>query len=261
MSAKWSVSSCVDFIIDDNVSIISLVPTQLVDIIADSITCPECLRVVVVGGGRLDPEVSKRAVQLGWPIKESYGMSETGSQIATGELAGSGFLEMIDGWQVRLNGAGTLDVKGDCLFKGYLVGSDGNFEFIDPKVDGWFSTSDRVELIEVDGKTGIKFLGRSDQQVKILGELVDVSALESRLQEILQHEIYLIPVADNRRGMNLYPVVDNRALIEKIRDIHWSGPHRLEEPVVVSDFPRNEMGKLQRVKLAEAVESIVFSAD
>jgi len=264
-TAKWSASCCVDFLTKNKVSIISLVPTQLVDIMAEGLPCPDCVRVVVVGGGRLAPDLHSRASQLGWPVKESYGMTETGSQIATGELAGefteNPYLNLIAGWQVRLSEEGILEVKGDCLFKGYLVGSPGEFEFTDPKMDGWFTTSDLADLLEVDGKMGIKFLGRNDQQVKILGELVDVSSLERSLSEILQYEIYLIFLSDERRGVKLFPVVDEVSLIDSIRDLGWSGLHRLEDPVVVPNFPRNAMGKLQRSKLAEVVESIVFSAD
>jgi O-succinylbenzoic acid--CoA ligase len=259
--AKWSARCCVDFLTENKVSILSLVPTQLVDIVDEGLPCPDCVRVVVLGGGRLASEVQSRAVQLGWPVQESYGMTETGSQIATGEFTERAYLNLIDGWQVRLSEEGALEVKGDCLFKGYLVGGPEEFEFIDPKVDGWFATSDLADLLEIDGRMGMKFLGRGDQQVKILGELVDVSSLENRLTEILQHEVYLIPLSDGRRGMKLFPVVGQASMIDSIRNLGWSGLHRLEEPLVVADFPRNTMGKLQRVKLAEAVESIVFSAD
>lgn len=259
--AGWSARCCVDFLTENKVSVLSLVPTQLVDMVAEGLPCPDCVRVAVVGGGRLDPEVRSRAVQLGWPVQESYGMTETGSQIATGEFRGSGYLNIIDGWQVRLSEQGGLEVKGDCLFKGYLVGGPGEYVFVDPKLDGWFMTSDLADLLEADGKMGVKFLGRGDEKVKILGELVDVSSLERILTEILQHEIYLISLPDDRRGMKLYPVINQASLIDSIRDLGWSGLHRLEEPVVVTDFPRNAMGKLQRVKLAEVVESIVFSAD
>jgi len=260
LTVGWSARCCVDFLTENKVSILSLVPTQLVDIVAQGLVCPDCVRVVVVGGGRLDSKLQSGAGKLGWPIKESYGMTETGSQIATGELTGSGFLNIINSWQARLSDEGVLELKSDCLFKGYLVGSLGDFEFIDPKVDGWFTTSDLADLIEIDGKMGMKFLRRIDQQVKILGELVDVSSLEKSLTEVLQYEVYLIPLSDERRGMKLFPVVDQASMIDPIRNLAWSGLHHLEEPVMVPNFPRNAMGKLQRVKLAEAVESIVFSA-
>ncbi len=261
MESKWSAICCVDFIIKNHVSVLSLVPTQLVDIVAQELCAPDSVRVIIVGGGRLDVKVRDKARQLGWPIFESYGMTETGSQIATGEIGPSSFLSMIDGWDVRLNQEGVLEVKGDCLFKGYLMKNSDDYVFTDPKVDGWFTTNDLAELSEIDGNLGLKFVGRSDQKVKILGELVDISSLEIDLTEILQQEVYIVPLADERRGMRLFPVVEDVSLVDQIRDLNWTGIHRLEEPVVIQHLPRNEMGKLQRLKLEELVESIVISAD
>ncbi|MGJ8656410.1 MAG: AMP-binding protein [Akkermansiaceae bacterium] len=261
MGGKWSVKSFVGFLEQNRVSVVSLVPTQVVDIVSGGFRCPECVRVVVVGGGSLDPGVRVRARELGWPVSGSYGMTETGSQIATGQFVEEGYLDLIDGWEVRLADEGVLEVKGECLLEGYLVGGSGGFEMVDPKVDGWFRTSDRVELLEKDEGVGIRFLGRSDQQVKILGELVNVSALEIRLKEVIGGEVYVVGLADERRGVRLFPVVVDGLLVDRIRDLGWGGLERLEGAVVVGEFPRNEMGKLSRSKLVEVVESIVFSAD
>ncbi len=262
-SDKWSAGSCVAFLNENKVSVLSLVPTQLVDIVNGVHTCPKSVRAVVIGGGRLDPDVRAEALKLGWSILESYGMTETGSQIATGSFGKTGHLDLIGGWQVRTDREGLLEVKGDCLLEGYLLeGADGDdrWQFVDPKVGGWFTTSDRVDVLELDGRTGIKFIGRSDQRVKILGELVDVTSLESRLSLLIRDEVYLVPLLDDRRGVKLYPVVDKMENSDLIRDLSWSGLEQLEESIVVSHFPRNEMGKLRRSKLTEVVESIVFSA-
>lgn len=260
-NGKWSASGYLEFLVKNEVSITSLVPTQVVDIVAAGLLCPDSVRVVVVGGGSLDSCVRDEASDLGWPLSESYGMTETGSQIANGGFIESGYLNLIDGWQVRLSVDGLLEVKGDCLLKGYLVGSVGEWKMVDPKVGGWFTTSDRVDLLERDGRVGLKFLGRSDQQVKILGELVDVSALERRLREEVKDEIYLVVLPDERRGVKLFPVVMNVSAVDCVRDLEWGGLHRLEDTVVVSEFPYNVMGKLSRSKLVEVVESVVFSSD
>ena len=262
---KWSACACVEFLTRENVSVLSLVPTQVVDIVGEELSCPECVRIAVVGGGQLGSDVRDRAVKLGWNIQESYGMTETGSQIATSIVSeaddDNGYLPLIDGWQVRLGSEGMLEVKGECLFEGYLNDRSKGRVFTDPKKDGWFTTSDHVDLLEKEGATKLKFLGRRDQQVKILGELVDVSALENRLSGQLKIEAYLISLPDERRGARLFPVVDHAENAGLITRLSWSGLERLEKPVIITEFPRNEMGKLQRTKLAEAVESIVFSAE
>lgn len=258
---KWSASSCVQFITENNVSVISFVPTQLVDLVNAGFHCPESVRIAVVGGGSIDDDTLSSALELGWPVMESYGMTETGSQIATSRISETNYLRLIDGWQVRVNEDELLEIKGDCLFKGYLEESDGSFEFYDPKVDGWFNTSDKVDLLKGEEVVGLRFLGRSDEKVKILGELVDISMLENRLIKTLGHDVFIVPLPDSRRGMKLYPVVDQANLINAIHNLGWSGLDHLEEAVVVAHYPRNEMGKLQRTKLVEIVESVVFSSD
>ncbi len=261
LDLPWSAKTCVDWISHHKVSILSIVPTQLVDIVATGQTAPISLRFLIVGGGRLDHSIKKKAVMLGWPVFECYGMTETGSQIATGGVRNDGHLQLIDGWNVRLNEAGLLEVKGDCLFKGYAFGNPSDFKWIDPKVDGWFTTSDLVDIVEAGGEIGLKFMGRRDQMIKILGELVDVSLLEQMLAEHIDHEVYIIPLEDERRGMKLYPVTDQAAMLDEIRDVAWRGLHRLEEPVLVRVYPKNEMGKLQRFKLREIVETLVISVN
>ena len=260
MMEKWSASRCIDFIKAHKVSVLSLVPTQLVDLITVGFSCPESMRVAVVGGGALDEEVLNEAINLGWPVQLSYGMTETGSQIATG--GNSDYMKLINGWQVQLSTEGVLEVRGDCLLEAYLEKNhSGDYRLVDPKIDGWFKTSDRVEICENNREIGIKFLGRNDQVVKVLGELVNVSILEERLSNFLKDEVYIITVNNVRRGVDLVPVIVNSSLIGAINNIKWTGLHRLEEAIVLDDFPKNEMGKLLRLKLREMVESIVFPSD
>ncbi len=264
-SGKWSASGCLGFIERGGVSVISMVPTQVVDLVDEGLISPACLRLVVVGGGGLPGDVRARALELGWPIRESYGMTETGSQIATCVLAadggGAGAMPVMGGWDLRLSDEGYLEVRGDCLFEGYLCEVDGGFEFVDPKVEGWYRTSDKVGLEVCGGVTWLSFIGRGDMMVKILGELVDLGVLEAELAVVVGGVVYVVPLADERRGVRLYPVVSDARMAGEVGGLCWGGLRRLEDAVVVDVFPVNEMGKLQRGKLMEVVESIVFSAE
>ncbi len=258
---KWSASPGLGFLKANKVSVVSLVPTQVVDLVRSGCVCPASIRVVIVGGGKLDDEVRLAALELGWPIYESYGMTETGSQIATGRLGDSGYIKIIDGWELRVSEAGILEIKGDCLLNGYLVKEGGPYVYKDPKRNGWFRTSDRMALTSKECGRGLKFLGRRDQMVKVLGELVDISSLEDRLKSVLGTEAFIITIEDERRGVRLVPVVDDMNLVELVSSLALSGVERLAEPIVVEVFPRNEMGKLERSKLRQLVESIVFPVE
>ena len=257
---KWSAFAGVDFLINHMVSVVSLVPTQLMDLIRESIQCPVSLRIVIIGGGRLDPMLREKAFQLGWPVYESYGMTETGSQIANGDFD-DGFLRLIDGWQVKVGNGGALMVKGECVMQGYITEENGVYSYSDPRENGWFQTCDRVEILDSEQGIGLKFIGRSDQQVKILGELVDVLMLENQLASYVNSDVYLIVINDGRRGAKLFPVTTERETAKMIDNADWRGLEKLEKALVINELPFNEMGKLQRSKLTEEVESIVFLAD
>ncbi len=69
------------------VTLTSLVPTQVHDLVQCALACPPSLRAVVVGGAELDPVLGERARELGWPVLQSYGMTEAASQVATASLA------------------------------------------------------------------------------------------------------------------------------------------------------------------------------
>ena len=110
---------------------------------------------VVVGGGTLEKAIGDRAWALGWPLLQSYGLSEGSSQVATAALSslkGDEYrnteIPVLDHWEVRLSAEGLLEIKGEALFSGYLREEGEDLVFEDPKEEGWFRTSDRMRLEE-----------------------------------------------------------------------------------------------------------------
>lgn len=244
---KWSAEAFTAFLAKQGSSYVSLVPTQVSDLVRTGCRAPMTLRAVIVGGGAIDPALVQQAASLGWLILPSYGMTEAASQIATGGSE-PGWLRVIDGWQVRTTDEGILEWKGAAAFTAYVEASDAGFSLRDPKVDGWFRTEDRVELR--DGQ--LKVLGRSDLQIKILGELVDVVEIEHRLASLCGVGVVVLPVADERRGFRLQPVFE-----KSVPDIcfheRFTGVDRLEDAVAVPAFPRSELGKIMRAELMKLV--------
>ena len=149
--------------------------------------------------------------------------------------------------------SGLLEVKGAGLMRGYLEESGDGYSFQFPFHDGWFTTSDYVS---VEGRK-IEFQRRGGRKVKVLGELVDLDALEMKISEALETDVYLVAVDDERRGAALVPVLArDRFVRESFDALDLRGIYRLESPVLLDAIPRNPMGKLDRVKL---VESVVIS--
>lgn len=111
--------------------------------------------------------------------------------------------------------------------------------------EGWFSSSDLVQLR--GGQVTVN--GRADRKVKILGELVDVEAMESEIKDCLSYEnVCLLALPDSRRGTRLVLVIEedfNRDpdLLKKVNR-GKAGIFRIDEIRAVAQLPRTAMGKI-----------------
>lgn len=238
---RWDAVVFGEWCAAKGVTVSSLVPTQVNDLIAAKVKAPSAIRTVVVGGGALSRELEKGAAQLGWPVVPSYGMTETSAQVATGKG-----LPLIDGWEAKTMEDGRLALRGGGLLRGYVI--DG--EFFDPKEEGWFVTGDLASV--VDGK--IRWQGRADRKVKVLGELIDLEVLEEFWKEQLGFEVVVIARPVERRVHELVLIIEGPsgkkdASIEKKVDrlnLELPGVERAAEVRWVDQMPRSGLGKIDR---------------
>lgn len=257
MDGRWEPARFMKRVERVGATLTSLVPTQVQDLVAEGLPAPKCLRAVVVGGGQLDRAAGQAARELGWPVLQSYGMTEAASQIATDRLDQldqpfrNAPLPVLPGWEVRCSGVGCLEIQGAPLCGGYLRLREGELQWDDIPSGGWFTTSDRVELSE----QGVTMLGRLDRQAKILGELVDVDALERQCCELAAAEVIVVVAPELRRGGRLVPVMGNGNRVESVRLLiqmmnkDLPGFSQLEELQVVAQIPRTPLGKVDRPQL------------
>ena len=260
-AGRWDPQRFAKQIDENGATCTSLVPTQVHDLVTEAVVAPGSLRAVVVGGGRLENEAGREARRLGWPVLQSYGMTEAGSQVATASLEcldedfSAESLPVLSGWEVALADGGCLRVRGDALFEGYVV-VNGEVPRLDKVAeDGWFSTSDLVTLS--DGR--LTWTGRADRTVKILGELVDVDGLERALFDFAGavNMAHLVDVPDARKGVRLVPIVEGKAEWAGIVDrfnARQAGYARLDPPVAVASIPRTALGKPDLLALRELAQ-------
>lgn len=165
---------------ESRATLLSLTPVHLSDLVRAGAEAPASLRGVFLGGGRIDPDLAEKARALGWPLWASYGMSESASQIATATRTDGAidWLPILPHWETALDGEGRLRIRGEALFSGYATKGPQGWDFDTARDgEGWFTSGDRVALR--DG--ALRFLGRSDDLVKISGELVSLSSLGARV--------------------------------------------------------------------------------
>ena len=247
LEGKWNPDLYHSITDSENVSLSSLVPAQLYDLVQRGLKAPQCLRALMIGGGRLSDSVYEQAIKLGWPVMETYGMTEASSQIATASQ-GSRDLKILPGWQVKLGEDERLLVKGAALLTGYVACFDDTCQLLDPKRDGWFASED-VVMLESEG---MLIRGRLDRCVKVLGELINLSEVEVKVkasvpEALPEQSIAVVAVEDSRKGHRLVLCGDKSLTLDSIcseYNRHCHPVERLDGVFSVAEIPRSPLGKV-----------------
>jgi O-succinylbenzoic acid--CoA ligase len=263
---KWSARAYHALACAEQVTLSSLVPTQLVDLVYGRLPAPPSLRAVLIGGGRLEKGVYQKALDLDWPVMETYGMTETSSQVATASLT-SRSLKVLPCWQTKITEEGRLMVQGEPALTGYVSCDGGVCRVLDPKEAGWFRTGDIVDL---QGDT-LVVKGRADRCVKIMGELVNLAEVESALircaqtgdvlrQNLVHQDIVVTAVPDRRNGYRLIACCDHEMGLDDLIDRYNATCHpvcRIDSGVLLVNIPRGTLGKVAHAQLARMVVQAV----
>jgi O-succinylbenzoic acid--CoA ligase len=242
------------------VSLMSLVPTQLFDVVVANLKAPSSLRAVFVGGGALSSELHLRARQLGWPIYASYGMTECASMVAVSERVDSLQMKPLPHVNVRESEDRLLEIQSSSLFGAECVVGDSNWSF---RQGDWYRTSD---MAEINGE-GLKILGRASRFCKISGENVNLGDLEFRVRKSLLNQglflfenFVILSKPDERRGSQLLFVIEaendevrnDKTFLLSLDNFFKNQLAPFERPTqvcVVKKVPRSALGKIQYSEL------------
>lgn len=158
-----------------NISHVSLVPTQALQILTQQPNALTQVKALLLGGGMIEPQLIDSLNALNIKAYTSYGMTEMSSQITTAKANLAGHhgrplparqLKLVDG---------LIWVKGECLFLGYLTPQGVSLP-VDEQ--GWFCTQDKGQL---NDKGQLMILGRADNMFICGGENVHPEQLEAVL--------------------------------------------------------------------------------
>ena len=220
---------------------ISLVPTQVFDLVNNQTQPPKTLKGAIVGGDALDEELYQKAIDLGWPILRTYGMSEVGSQLATEVKVGDG-LKLLSHAQLRFEDGEAL-VSSKCLFT-LKIKTDFKTLSQIPRTEDWWPLPDSIELEQ----ERLKILGRKDNVIKVLGVKLDLTSLERELRKKLGFEVILRAQPDERRGQRLILFSESSVSLEEVNQ-DLLGFQKISECRKLDAFPRTSLGKIKRGQL------------
>jgi o-succinylbenzoate---CoA ligase len=159
----------------------SLVPTMLQWVLAAG---PAGGATLLVGGAPASPDLLRRALQAGLPALQTYGMTETASQVCT---VAPGRIEEemgtvgrpIVGAEVRVvvSDEPAVGVEGRIQVRGAMVSPGAPGETRDPA--SWLVTGD-VGILDEAGRLAV--VGRADRMLLTGGENVHPAAVEGVLE-------------------------------------------------------------------------------
>ncbi len=225
---------------------LSLVPTQVFDIVANKISPPENLKGVIVGGDRLSPQLASDALKLGWPILSSYGLTECASQVAT-EKKPMGGLEILPHIQIKIDD-GKIAINSPALFTGMAIVQDRKLHF-EKRESPWWTTQDLGSIHD----NILQVMGREDNVVKVRGEKVDLVELEDRIKSLFGLTCIITAIEDQRDGHRLIATSEEGCELNQVNS-PLLAHQKLAEWRTCTPLPRTALGKVKRGEIKESIK-------
>jgi len=229
------------------ITVASLVPTMLRRLVDAGLGRAPALRAVLLGGGPVPRDLLEWSAGHDFPALQTYGMTQTSSQIATltaGEAvrrSGSAGRPLL-GVELSISGEGEILVRGPMVSPGALA-----------QTDGWLHTGDRGRL-DRDGYLWVE--GRLKDVIVTGGENVACAEVERVLEEhpaVIEAAVVGLPDPEWGEVVTAFVVMNGDTgddLIAHCRErlAGYKVPRALH---AVDALPRNAAGKLLRRELVK----------
>jgi len=233
----------------DDVAITTIVPTQLYDLVKRRISPSKKLKYLIVGGDLLSSGLKAEAINLGWPVIRTFGMSEVCSQLGSAKSPESDTLEILPIHKIKIKDERLL-VKSEALFTlEFIIGKEFTVKMAHELCDeeGYYITKDRASFD--DGV--FKHLGRIGDEFKIAGHLVNLPELKNSLSNfLLENDLYgqmeITIEDDDRKGKKLVILALSEPGYHRDEISRALLPAKIDEWRIVSSFERTALGKLKR---------------
>jgi O-succinylbenzoic acid--CoA ligase len=267
LHARFEAAAVSDALDAGDIAGISLVPTMLSRLLAHrgSRPAPEGLQVVLLGGAAAPAHLLKRALEAGYPVCPTYGLTEATSQVATASpplpgatvpqpmraVRGTQLRIVSEGREAGVGEAGEILVRGPTVMQGYLNDPAATAQALR---DGWLHTGD-IGCLDAQG--ALQVLDRRDDLIVSGGENVYPAEVEAVLLEhpaVAEAGVSGVPDADLGARVTAWIVaVAGRApsIAELQRHCRerLAGYKQPREFRFVAALPRTASGKLQRRQL------------
>ncbi|MFO1444266.1 o-succinylbenzoate--CoA ligase [Bacillus sp. Bva_UNVM-123] len=263
----------IESIQNEHVTIMSVVSTMLsrIEEALDKSKLPTEFRCMLLGGGPASKSLLEKCLAKNIPVYQTYGMTETSSQIVTlspeyslnklgsaGKVLFPSQLKIVtsDGEEANANEAGEIIVKGPNVTRGYL---NRNEETTNKLVNGWLSTGDIGYL---DNEGFLYVLDRRSDLIISGGENIYPAEIEGVL--VAHPDITdagVIGLKDERWGevpvafVVLKKTLSEDEIVQYCRQkvAKYKVPKKIYP---IESIPRNASKKILRRELRKRLESL-----
>lgn len=203
---------------------------------------PPALRVVLVGGGPLDPALHARARALGVPVAPTWGLTETASQVCT-----------------AAPGEGGPDVGAPLPFARVQVGDAGRLVVEGPVAPGGRVVTGDRGAVRPDGRVVVH--GRADGLIISGGVNLDPQEIAAALEaHPAVREAAVVGLPDRRWGSRPAALIVARAPVgEAALRAHVRARltgYKVPDCIVFSDtMPRTPLGKIDASAVRQQLQA------
>lgn len=249
IAGAWQPENYVEALKSSSATLTSQVPTQVFDLVQRKLRAPSSLRHVLVGGAPLSSSLMVQAQALGWPLKLSWGATETTAACALFQ-ADHGYYEFLPHTEATQEN-GVWKLRGPAIATTIIDPVQSSFHLLGQE----WASSDQVDLID---ERRFVWQGRSDRIIKNRGEKVSLNAVQESMQKFLWqkfetlYDVYAEAIASEREGQVVKLFVESRTLPVSAEEClsEYNSDHpfelRAQQLVLVAKF--NRSGKQGRPK-------------
>ncbi|MFB6347453.1 MAG: class I adenylate-forming enzyme family protein [bacterium] len=257
---------------ETNATAISLVPTMLRDLLDRGLQGDQTrLRFILLGGAPAEETLVDEALDRGLPVRTTYGMTETASQVATAspsllqEHPGT-VGQPLDGITVRIDAGsgdsakagetGEIVVDGPMVAEGYWSASSED--------DGFSTVGYRTgDIGYMDEQNRLWVVGRKDRLIISGGENIHPANVETAIESLeYVSKASVLGIESDRWGQKVVACIvpsdsgslDSSLVKGKLED--ELPPHKVPKEVYpLDELPRTETGTINLDELRQTIRN------
>lgn len=259
------------FVEEKDINLIEVVPATLTEFFDREEKIP-CLKTIICGADVLREELKNSIIKLGYDLYNNYGPTETTvdamyykccltEPVQLGECVDGCEIAILaeDGELVTDNSEGELLIAGVNLTTGYLKNDELNEQrfLYSPSGKRYYRTGD---FVKTDDKGRVFYKGRTDHQVKIRGQRIEIEEIEKAFADGMKISLCAaVCIKDKGEKIVLFyesdEAIDYKHIINGMRE-------KLPEYMLPSEYqwlerlPKTENGKVDRSALLDYLKEI-----